>query len=51
MENPEEKQLAIQNIVAELIRTDQDIRDLERQLVILNSWKANQQKYLDQLRR
>jgi hypothetical protein len=34
----------------ELKRTDQDIRDLERQKVILQSWKSRQESYLNRIR-
>jgi hypothetical protein len=51
MEDFEAKRdLEIQNLIAEMIRTDQDIRDLERQTIILKAWHTAQQNKLDRLR-
>ena len=49
MEN-DKRELEMQNLIAELIRTEQDIRDLERQTIILKAWQTTQQKQLDRLR-
>jgi len=51
MENPkDQRDFEIQSVIAEMIRTDQDIRDLERRIVILKGWKSLQESHINRLR-